>query len=123
MKLMTQSIRNRAFRRTLIAGASVALGVMAAPALADTLGYYYDGPPVVTPAPTTTTTTTTYTYTEPAPIYVEQAPTYVYEREQTPTPAQQAGVAVGTLTCNVSSGWGFILGSSRGLSCAYSPRP
>jgi hypothetical protein len=57
---------NRAFRR---AGASVALGVMAAPALADTLGYYYDGPPVVTPGPTTTTTT--YTYTEPAPTYVE----------------------------------------------------
>ena len=79
MKLMTQSIRNRAFRRALIAGASVALGVMAAPALADTLGYYYDGPPVVTRGPTTTTTT--YTYTEPTPAYIEPAPTYVYERE------------------------------------------
>src|SRR5260370_40301887 len=41
----------------------------------------------------------------------------------TPAPAQQAGVAVGTLTCNVSRGWGFILGSSRELNCAYSPRP
>ena len=41
----------------------------------------------------------------------------------TPAPAQEAGVAVGTLTCNVSSGWGFIVGSSRGLSCAYSLRP
>ena len=41
----------------------------------------------------------------------------------TPAPAQQAGVAVGTLTCNVSSGWGLILGSSRELNCAYSPRP
>ena len=78
---MTQSIRTRAFRRALIAGASVALGVMAAPALADTLGYYYDGPPVVTQGPTTTTTTYTYTYTEPTPTYVEPAPAYVYERE------------------------------------------
>jgi uncharacterized protein DUF992 len=41
----------------------------------------------------------------------------------TPAPAQQAGVAVGTLTCNVSSGWGFIFGSSRDLRCSYSPRP
>jgi hypothetical protein len=41
----------------------------------------------------------------------------------TPAPAQEAGVATGTLTCDVSSGWGLILGSSRDLSCAYSPRP
>ena len=27
------------------------------------------------------------------------------------------GVAVGTLSCNVSSGWGFIFGSSRALNC------
>jgi hypothetical protein len=31
--------------------------------------------------------------------------------------ASAAGVAVGTLTCNVSSGWGFIIGSSRSLNC------
>lgn len=41
----------------------------------------------------------------------------------TPAPAQEAGVALGTLSCDVSSGWGLILGSSRDLSCAYSPRP
>ena len=41
----------------------------------------------------------------------------------TPASAQPAGVAVGTLTCNVSSGWGFIFGSSRDLRCTYSPRP
>jgi hypothetical protein len=41
----------------------------------------------------------------------------------TPAPAQQAGVAVGTLSCNVGSGWGFIFGSSRDLRCTYSPRP
>lgn len=35
--------------------------------------------------------------------------------------AQQAGVTVGLLNCNVGSGWGFILGSSRDLSCVYSP--
>ena len=28
-----------------------------------------------------------------------------------------SGVAVGMLTCNVSSGWGFIVGSSRQLNC------
>ena len=41
----------------------------------------------------------------------------------TPASAQPAGVAVGTLTCNVSSGWGFIFGSSRDLRCTYSPQP
>jgi Protein of unknown function (DUF992) len=38
------------------------------------------------------------------------------------TPAHaQAGVNAGVLTCNVSSGWGFVFGSSRGLHCVYSP--
>lgn len=32
----------------------------------------------------------------------------------------QGGVAVGTLTCNVSSGFGFIFGSSRALNCTLS---
>jgi hypothetical protein len=32
-----------------------------------------------------------------------------------------AGVQAGVLTCNVSSGWGFIIGSSRDLRCVYSP--
>jgi len=37
------------------------------------------------------------------------------------TPAQaQGGVTAGVLTCNVSSGFGFIFGSSRELSCVYS---
>lgn len=37
------------------------------------------------------------------------------------TPAQaQAGVAAGTLTCNVASGWGFVFGSSRALRCTFS---
>ena len=31
----------------------------------------------------------------------------------------QGGVKVGNLTCNVSSGWGFVFGSSRGLNCTY----
>src|SRR5689334_23591693 len=31
------------------------------------------------------------------------------------------GVQAGFLTCNVSSGWGFILGSSRDLRCVYAP--
>ena len=35
-------------------------------------------------------------------------------------PAQaQGGVAVGNLTCSVSSGWGFVFGSSRALNCTF----
>jgi hypothetical protein len=33
--------------------------------------------------------------------------------------AAQGGVKVGTLTCNVSSGWGFVFGSSRALNCTF----
>jgi hypothetical protein len=35
--------------------------------------------------------------------------------------AAPAGVKVGVLTCHVSSGWGFIFGSSKDLHCIYSP--
>lgn len=31
------------------------------------------------------------------------------------------GVKVGTLTCNVAGGMGFIFGSSKELACTYSP--
>lgn len=31
------------------------------------------------------------------------------------------GVKVGVLTCHVSSGWGFIFGSSKDLHCNFSP--
>ena len=80
---MTERTRNRSFCRALIAGAFgvLALGATVAPALADTLGYYQEGPPVVvtTPGPTTITTTYTYTYTEPtypppAPVVPERGP-------------------------------------------------
>ncbi|HMK67586.1 MAG TPA: DUF992 domain-containing protein [Stellaceae bacterium] len=38
------------------------------------------------------------------------------------TPAgADGGVRAGTLTCNVSSGWGFVIGSSRDLRCTFSP--
>src|SRR5260370_32397854 len=36
-------------------------------------------------------------------------------------PAQADGVKVGTLSCQVSSGWGFIFGSSKDLRCSFSP--
>jgi len=36
-------------------------------------------------------------------------------------PAQAVGVKVGVLTCNVDSGWGYILGSSKDLRCNYVP--
>src|ERR1700716_1609850 len=33
-------------------------------------------------------------------------------------PAQaQPGVVIGTLTCNVASGFGFVFGSSRAINC------
>ncbi len=35
-------------------------------------------------------------------------------------PADAAGVKVGVLTCHVSSGWGFIFGSSKDLRCNFS---
>src|SRR5215469_2144282 len=35
-------------------------------------------------------------------------------------PAQAAGVKIGVLTCHVSSGWGFIFGSSKDLRCNFS---
>jgi len=37
------------------------------------------------------------------------------------TPASAAAtVKAGVLTCHVSSGWGFVFGSSRSLRCTYS---
>lgn len=37
-----------------------------------------------------------------------------------PLPALAAdGVAAGTLTCNVASGWGFIFGSSKDVQCTF----
>jgi len=39
-------------------------------------------------------------------------------------PAQaQGGVRVGTLSCNVAAGWGFVFGSSRSLHCTFTPGP
>ena len=39
-------------------------------------------------------------------------------------PAQaQGGVRVGTLSCNVASGWGFVFGSSKALRCTFAPSP
>ena len=35
----------------------------------------------------------------------------------------QGGVRVGTLSCNVASGWGFVFGSSKSLHCSFTPAP
>ncbi len=35
-------------------------------------------------------------------------------------PAHAQGARIGVLTCNVSSGFGFIFGSSRSLNCTFS---
>jgi hypothetical protein len=36
-----------------------------------------------------------------------------------PAQADPGGVKVGVLTCDVSSGWGFVFGSSKDLRCVY----
>jgi hypothetical protein len=36
-------------------------------------------------------------------------------------PANAASVKVGVLNCDVSRGWGFIIGSSKELRCTFSP--
>ena len=36
-----------------------------------------------------------------------------------PVQAAPHGVNVGTLTCNVASGWGFVFGSSKDLHCTF----
>ena len=36
-------------------------------------------------------------------------------------PASADGIKVGTLTCHVASGWGFVFGSSKDMRCNYSP--
>jgi len=38
-----------------------------------------------------------------------------------PAQAAEHGVKVGTLTCHVASGWGFIFGSSKDLHCNFRP--
>lgn len=38
-----------------------------------------------------------------------------------PASAAHGGVKVGTLTCNVASGWGFVFGSSKDVRCNYRP--
>lgn len=35
----------------------------------------------------------------------------------------EGGLKVGVLTCNVSSGWGLVFGSSRELNCSFAPNP
>jgi hypothetical protein len=39
----------------------------------------------------------------------------------TGAPAHVAGVKVGVLTCDVDSGWGFIIGSSKNIACNFVP--
>jgi hypothetical protein len=100
MKRRTESTRSRGFRSALIAGAfgAVALGLTAAPALADE--YYYDAPPTTVVTPGSTTTTTTYYRTEPAP-----PPAYVYERERDRDRDHGAGIHLDTPIFNFGIGF------------------
>ena len=35
--------------------------------------------------------------------------------------ADEGGIKIGTLACHVSSGWGYIIGSSRRVNCDFNP--
>jgi hypothetical protein len=35
--------------------------------------------------------------------------------------ADPSGVKAGVLSCNVSSGWGFVFGSSKDMNCTFAP--
>ena len=35
--------------------------------------------------------------------------------------AAEGGVKAGVLTCNVSGGWGFVVGSTREVNCVFAP--
>lgn len=37
--------------------------------------------------------------------------------------ADKSGIKTGLLSCQVSSGWGFVFGSSRDLNCTYTAEP
>jgi len=52
----------------------------------------------------------------PQPDDQPEAPSVVAE-----APPQNAGVKVGSLTCNISSGFGLFFGSSKEMKCTYTP--
>jgi hypothetical protein len=58
-------------------------------------------------------------------VFVVLALTLALSTVASPQARAQSNVAVraGYLTCHVSSGWGFIFGSSRSLACSYAMTP
>ena len=46
---------------------------------------------------------------------------YVFLFDDARAQSSEEGVKIGTLTCKVSSGWGFVFGSSKDLKCVFSP--
>lgn len=55
---------------------------------------------------------------KPRPPQPDDEPVVMAAAEPPPAPA---GIKVGSLTCNVSSGFGFIFGSDKTLKCTYAP--
>ena len=45
--------------------------------------------------------------------------TLVHAQQRAPAPASSSGVNVGSLSCNVAGGAGFVFGSSKALSCIF----
>lgn len=45
----------------------------------------------------------------------------LYSQAESPE-SKPGGVEAGFLTCNVASGWGFVIGSSRKLHCVWEPQ-
>jgi|GEM_PF-288489 len=57
---------------------------------------------------------------KPRPPQPDDEPVVMASASPPPAPAP-AGIKVGSLTCNVSSGFGFLFGSSKELKCTYAP--
>jgi Protein of unknown function (DUF992) len=55
------------------------------------------------------------------PLSLAAALTAVTLVAASPAYAAPHGVKVGVLTCDVSSGWGFVFGSSKDLHCTFQP--
>jgi hypothetical protein len=45
--------------------------------------------------------------------------TLVHAQQRAPAPASSMGVNVGSLSCNVAGGVGFVFGSSKALNCIF----
>jgi hypothetical protein len=58
---------------------------------------------------------------KPRPPQPDDPPEEAAANVPPPPPPAPAGIKVGSLTCNIESGFGFIFGSEKSLKCTYAP--